>query len=61
MQSTAARADHLSFILPLGITDVVGAIGRVEVEDASLAGLVSFLGFLAILLLRCSPLGMVFS
>jgi len=39
----------------------MGAVGRVEVVGASLAGVVSFLDFFAILLLRCSPLGMSFS
>jgi hypothetical protein len=49
----------LFFSLPLGITAVVGAMGRVEVLDGSGGKLVSFLGFFAILLLFCSPLAMV--
>ena len=48
---------YLFLSLPLGSTDVVGATGRVDVDEESFAGLVSFLGFFAILLLRCSPLG----
>ena len=49
---------YLFFNLPLGMTAVTGATGRADVEDVSFGGLVSFLGFLTILLLRCSPLGM---
>jgi len=51
---------YLFFILPLGKTDVIGATGRVDVDGAeSSGGLLSFFGFFTILLLRCSPLGMV--
>ena len=60
------------FSLPVGITAVkpneqltdynnYSPTGRVEGLEDSLGRLVSFLGFLAILLLRCSPLGMAFS
>ena len=52
---------YLFFSLPFGITTVVGAMGRVEVLDDSFGGLLSFLGFFAILLLRWTPLGMVCS
>jgi hypothetical protein len=52
---------YLFFNLPLGTTAVVGATGRDEVEEDSAGKLVSFFGFFAILLLRCSPLAMVFS
>jgi hypothetical protein len=48
----------LSFILPFGAIDVVGALGLVEVDDDSFGGALSFLGFFVILLLRCSPLAM---
>lgn len=47
----------LFFSLPLGATEVIGAMGRVDVLDDSFGGLVSFLGFFDILLLRCSPFG----
>ncbi len=47
----------LFFILPLGITVVVGGVGRVDTADASFSGVLSFFGFLINLLLRCSPLG----
>ena len=50
---------YLFFNFPLGITVVVGGMGRVEVPDESRGGLLSFLGFLIILLLRCSPLAMM--
>jgi len=48
---------YLFLSLPLGMTVVIGGMGR---SDAlcSLGGEVSFLGFFAILLLRCSPLAM---
>jgi hypothetical protein len=46
------------FILPLGSTVVVGGIGRSDVLEDSFGAEVSFFGFFAILLLRCSPLGM---
>lgn len=49
---------YLFFSLPLGRTEVVGGVGRVEPEAASLGALVSFFGFFVILLLRCSPFGM---
>jgi hypothetical protein len=52
------RENHLSLTLPRGATKVDGAMGRSEVNV--LGGDVSFFGFLAILLLRCSPLAMVF-
>ena len=42
---------------PRGATKVVGAMGRSEVNVFGAD--VSFFGFLAILLLRCSPLAMV--
>jgi hypothetical protein len=44
------------FGFPFGITVVMGGMGRSEVE--SFGGEVSFFGFFAILLLRCSPFGM---
>ena len=50
---------YFVFSFPLGSTAVVGGTGRVDVVEESLGGLVSFLGFLGILLLRCSPLGML--
>ncbi len=49
-------ATHLSLTLPRGATKVVGATGLSEVKF--LGGAVSFFGFFAILLLRCSPLAM---
>ena len=51
---------YLFFSLPLGMTVVTGGMGR---SDAlcSLGGEVSFLGFFAILLLRCSPLAILVS
>jgi hypothetical protein len=49
---------YLFFSLPLGRTEVVGGVGRVEPDAASLGALVSFFGFFVILLLRCSPFGM---
>ncbi|MCA6215948.1 hypothetical protein KGA65_05240 [Ideonella sp. B7] len=52
---------YLFFNLPLGKTEVVGGMGRVELEGDSFGGLVSFLGFFTILLPRCSPLGMTHS
>jgi len=55
------KTGYLVLSFPLGSTVVVGAMGRVEAAVESLGALVSFLGFFAILLLRCSPLGMVFS
>jgi hypothetical protein len=45
--------------LPRGATKVVGAMGRSDVWF--LGAEVSFFGFLAILLLRCSPLAMFVS
>lgn len=53
--------DYLFFNLPLGKTEVVGAVGRVDTDDDSFGKLESFLGLFVILLLRCSPLGMVLS
>ncbi len=43
---------HLFFNFPLGITVVTGGVGRSDVLDGLGGGLVSFLGFFAILLLR---------
>jgi hypothetical protein len=43
----------------LGTTVVVGGIGREDAAEESFGGLLSFFGFFAILLLRCSPLGML--
>lgn len=57
----ASLRHYLFFNFPFGITAVVGAMGRVEVLDDSFGGLLSFLGFFVILLLRCTPLGMVCS
>ena len=53
------RKNHLSLslTLPRGATKVDGAMGRSDVNV--LGGDVSFFGFLAILLLRCSPLAML--
>ena len=48
---------YLSLSLPLGRMVVIGGVGRSE-PLYSLGGEVSFLGFFAILLLRCSPLAM---
>jgi hypothetical protein len=57
-----ALQHHLFFSLPLGITAVVGGMGRSEVdEDVSLVVPLSFFGFFAILLLRCSPFAMLCS
>lgn len=58
---TDAPRHHLFFNLPFGATVVTGATGRVDTLDDSLGGLVSFLGFFTILLLRCSPFGMTCS
>lgn len=52
---------YLFFNLPFGNTAVVGGIGRVDVPEESGGGLLSFFGFFVILLLRCSPLAMVYS
>ncbi len=49
---------HLFFNFPLGITVVVGGMGRLDSLDGFGGGLVSFLGFFTILLLRWSPLAM---
>src|SRR3989338_1979777 len=49
---------YLFFSLPRGMTAVTGGMGRSE-PPLSLGSEVSFLGFFAILLLRCSPLAMV--
>ena len=38
---------------------MVGGIGREDAAEESFGGLLSFFGFFAILLLRCSPLGML--
>ncbi len=48
----------LFFNFPFGKTVVIGGVGRSENPDDSFTGPVSFFGFLVILLLRCSPLGM---
>jgi hypothetical protein len=50
---------YFVFNLPLGSTAVVGGMGREDAAEESFGGLLSFFGFLAILLLRCSPLGML--
>jgi len=42
----------LFFNFPFGITVVTGGVGRSDVLDGLGGGLVSFLGFFAILLLR---------
>ena len=52
-------AGYFVFNLPLGTTVVVGGIGREDAAEESFGGLLSFFGFFAILLLRCSPLGML--
>jgi hypothetical protein len=52
-------SSYLFFSLPLGKTEVVGGVGRVETELESFGAVESFLGFFTILLLRCSPLAMV--
>ena len=44
---------YLFFSLPLGMTAVMGAMGRSDVEF--LGSEVSFLGFFVIFSLRCSP------
>src|SRR3990167_10046786 len=49
---------YLFFSLPRGMTAVTGGMGRSE-PPLSLGSEVSFLGFFAILLLRCSPLAIV--
>ncbi|MCU0754229.1 MAG: hypothetical protein MUE46_03805 [Xanthomonadales bacterium] len=59
--AAASSGAYLFFSFPFGITVVVGATGRVELEETSFGGLASFLGFFTILLLRCSPLGMSYS
>ena len=51
------RMGYLFFSLPLGMTVVIGGIGRSE-PLPSRGSEVSFLGFFAILLLRCSPFAM---
>lgn len=56
---SAMAAYYLFFSLPLGITVVVGGVGRVDVEDESLGRSRSFFGFFDILSLRCTPLGMM--
>jgi hypothetical protein len=45
-----AGVGHLGLILPRGATNVVGGLGRSEVDV--LGGELSFLGFFVILLLR---------
>lgn len=54
----STHRDQEGLTLPRGATSVVGGMGRSEVNV--LGGDVSFFGFLAILLLRCSPLAMLF-
>jgi hypothetical protein len=56
-----AATRYLFFILPLGSTEVVGGVGRSENDEDSFGEPLSFFGFFAILLLRCSPLGMLYS
>ena len=51
---------YLFFSLPRGATKVMGALG-LSPGTMGLAGEVSFVGFLDILLLRCSPLAMTSS
>jgi hypothetical protein len=51
--------EYFVFNLPLGTTAVVGGMGREDAAEESFGGLLSFFGFFAILLLRCSPLGML--
>jgi len=51
---------YLFFNLPRGATKVTGALG-LSPGTITLGGDVSFFGFFAILLLRCSPLAMSFS
>jgi hypothetical protein len=55
----SAIAAYLFFSLPLGITVVMGGVGRVDVEDESLGTSRSFFGFFEFLSLRCTPLGMM--
>ena len=55
--ATEGREIQEDLTLPRGATNVLGAMGRSDVNV--LGGDVSFLGFLAILLLRCSPLAMM--
>ncbi len=43
---------HLFFNFPFGITVVTGGVGRSDVVEGLGGGLVSFLGFFTILLLR---------
>ena len=52
------RAPYVFFNLPLGSTEVSGAIGRMDSDEVLTSGgkLVSFFGFLTILLLSCMPL-----
>jgi len=59
--SSAAFMSYLFFSFPLGRTDVVGGVGRVEMVVDSFGALLSFFGFFTNLLLRCWPLGMVYS
>lgn len=59
----ARRTPYLFFNLPLGSTEVSGAIGRMDSGDVLTSGgkLVSFFGFLTILLLSCMPLAIEIS
>ena len=54
---------YLFFNLPLGSTEVSGAIGRMDSGEVLTSGgkLVSFFGFLTILLLSCMPLAIEIS
>jgi hypothetical protein len=56
---SSRRQGALFFNLPLGTTVVTGGMGRSEVDSRGAE--LSFFGFFDILLLRCSPLGMVHS
>jgi hypothetical protein len=48
----------LFFSLPLGRTDVIGAMGRSDTPPMGLGGELSFLGFFAIFSVRWSPFAM---
>lgn len=59
----ARHTPYLFFNLPLGSTEVTGAVGRMDSGEVLTSGgkLVSFFGFLTILLLSCMPLAIEIS
>ena len=63
LRGSARSTLYLFFNLPLGSTEVSGAIGRMDSGEVLTSGgkLLSFFGFLTILLLSCMPLAIEIS